>query len=160
MQNPLHSLTETDANEEGYKYHNGSKMSLHKSIEDVVWSGSSSGGARVFILADGHGGPGAAIFFVENIRDRVMHLLQWKDWDLENSKDRTLFQENLKNIFIETDNHYTILKFNQFSDWVPNDSNEKKPDDDGNLKRLNYRMYICTKYFDEWFSYKCKCRRF
>lgn len=134
---PMHVMTNSWSNEPGYKYLNGSKTSLHKSIEDVAWNGSSTNGSRVYILADGHGGADAAKYFVETISAAVLGLMDSKSWNLKLENDRTELIQDLTDIFIQADNDYTLLKYDQFSEWFPSYNVMKKPDDDGCTLVLN-----------------------
>lgn len=136
----LHDITATVSHEQGYKYINENRIQLHNSMEDVSWNGSSTNGSQIFILADGHGGAGAAEYFVRVLSEAVLELIESKTFDLALEKDRTELLLDLTNIFIQADNDYTLLKYDQFIEWSPEDTTLKKPDDDGCTLVLNIIM--------------------
>ena len=128
----------TTANERGYRYIGEEKkyQPLHPKIEDVSWPCSENNvaacGAQVFILADGHGGAGAAEYFVQLFSSALMVLLDSEPWDLCQMSDRCKLQNCIQKLFIESDIEYTRYKMDQFIKWKECQS-DSKPDDDGSL---------------------------
>lgn len=102
------------------------RMPLHQKCEDVhapplppdsTHSDSASGvhplnhnAYHLFVLADGHGGHGAAEWFVPRIREQVEELLRREDWEFSVEAQRCKFGEHITSIFSELDREYCDLK--------------------------------------------------
>ncbi|KAI9016805.1 hypothetical protein DFJ74DRAFT_678517 [Hyaloraphidium curvatum] len=72
---------------------------------------------HLFVLADGHGGHGAAEWFVPRIRDRVEELLRREDWEFSVEGHRCKFGEAITAIFAELDREYCDIKIAEFEAW-------------------------------------------
>ncbi|CAG8655992.1 26339_t:CDS:10 [Gigaspora margarita] len=101
--------------------------------------------ARLFCLADGHGGSGCSQFLIENIPDRVEKLLQELlqddhtiNFDDENTQN--LFKKWIKDLIKKLDDEYIDDKREKFRRWkhLRDQGNDSaKPDDDGATLIIN-----------------------
>ncbi|CAG8512752.1 16446_t:CDS:2 [Dentiscutata erythropus] len=101
--------------------------------------------ARLFCLADGHGGSGCSQFLIENVPDRVEKLLQELlqddhtiNFDDEDTQD--LFKKWIKDLIKKLDDEYIDDKREKFRRWkhLRDQGNDSaKPDDDGATLIIN-----------------------
>lgn len=132
-----HSTAWSVATEKGYRYTEANYEDIHADLEDVHFPSSLSEkqtalcGAKVYILADGHGGPGAARYLVPRLASAVLELLDslkqqqqqdmplsgTADWDFSCPKDRELLSTSIKALFLSLDKEYASYKTAQFKKW-------------------------------------------
>jgi len=143
-----HQIQWSAASETGYKAvpHTDSKEPLHEQCEDHSFpsvplssrtalaryseSSETASGARLFILADGHGGHKAPIYMIKEMKDRMMQLLDSQSWDF--GKQQHQFRLCVERIFQEIDQAYCDKKKNEYRYWVRNGRKQDlKPEDDG-----------------------------
>ena len=153
-----YELQSVEMSQRGYRVFNSTNIPLHDDIEDTGCSFTTDSGATVNILADGHGGPGAALFFTGQMKKSLMSLLDSAEWDLNNPQDRTRLEDQLSLIFIQLDSEYLKLKCMEFKNWFPSDASAK-PKDDGMYYILILRVYNDCEYYSKWISGQCKSWR-
>ena len=155
----FHSLTWSAAAQEGYRISpdkNRTRSKLHDGIEDMHYptlpndveaysvdaetldfpkiseSQVTSKGAKVFVLADGHGGPDAAKFFVPRIARDVLELLESREWDLAELQHRSDISMGIMTIFRIADAEYAATKVAQYQRWMEAGGiSSERPTDDG-----------------------------
>ncbi|KAJ1546297.1 hypothetical protein HK405_007226 [Cladochytrium tenue] len=104
----------------------GSRASLSSS------STFSSTGAKVFVLADGHGGVNAARFFVPRVRAEITRLVRSRDWDFSRSDDQDVFESEATRVCMSLDAEYCTMQLAVHKKWVAAGSApEERPADDG-----------------------------
>lgn len=175
----LHTITWKVDIEKGYKYSGVDRTyePIHPHIEDLHFPLSSDPetrhiaqcGAQIFAIADGHGGPGAAHYFVPRIAQGAIKILDSEPWDLSQDLDQERIASQLKQLFTSLDMEYGSNKMKQFIKWTeymekkkeqqenedPNQDLQskevelvEKPDDDGMFlfrkKNLIRRLYHGT----------------
>ncbi|KAJ3218149.1 hypothetical protein HDU67_006553 [Dinochytrium kinnereticum] len=72
---------------------------------------------RIMVLADGHGGVGAARFFVPRIRSAMQDLMQSKEWDFHLPLDQQEFRQKSRDIFLDLDAEYVAEKVASYRRW-------------------------------------------
>ncbi|CAG8459698.1 25934_t:CDS:2 [Gigaspora rosea] len=110
--------------------------------------------ARLFCLADGHGGSGCSRFLIENVPDRVEKLLQELlqddhtiNFDDENTQN--LFKKWIKDLIKKLDDEYIDDKREKFRRWkhLRDQGNDSaKPDDDGATLIINLFVGNCEDH--------------
>lgn len=108
----------------GYKLINNEILPIHDENEDVYFTDG-----KLFILADGHGGRNAPVFFVKESKIRVQALITSQIWNLDEASQRYNFEQLFTSLFVEMDEDFLELKRNEYALWM----SEKgpKPIDDG-----------------------------
>jgi serine/threonine protein phosphatase PrpC len=129
--------------QKGYKYTSQQRsvaVELHKEIEDSYFPLKSTPkseyvsihGDSIFILADGHSGHEAAMFFISQLSKKLLNLLNSRKYDFSSLLDQQTLSGQITEIFVELDNHYTSRKIEEYKRWVGAGSRPtEKPVDDG-----------------------------
>ncbi|KAI8924859.1 phosphatase 2C-like domain-containing protein [Entophlyctis helioformis] len=166
-----HSLTWSVASQEGYRITDAqtrARAKLHTCIEDVHFprldqqqappvtdphtrdfprlshSAMAKNGAKVFIVADGHGGHEAPHFFVGRVASNLLALLDARYWDLSLLEHRTALSAEVTSIFGILDAEYAAIKVAQYRAWVDaGAAQSKRPCDDG-------CTMVANIVFSEW----------
>ncbi|KAI9014995.1 phosphatase 2C-like domain-containing protein [Gaertneriomyces semiglobifer] len=161
---PFHNVRWSVAAEKGYRGTPAAKIPIHPELEDVHWpemadikdetdstyssqtSETTLCGAKIFILADGHGGAEAPKFFVANATRVIRSLLESRPWDFGNERDQNDFKKEVRTAFQILDASYGSRKVEEFRRW--NDGAQKgiKPVDDGCTLVVNilHGEYFCN----------------
>ncbi len=141
-QEPVAAVHWNVAQQKGYKYgnYNRVKSSLHPQIEDAYFPlketsehfFTSVWGDKVFFLADGHAGHEAPVFFITGLQKQILDILNKRKWFFGNVEDQTELMATLTEIYIALDEEYTLIKTQEYQQWVKNGNiPHQKPIDDG-----------------------------
>jgi hypothetical protein len=141
--------------QKGYKFaKNKTPLPLHPFIEDAYFPHKDTPleecvsiyDVRLFMVADGHAGHQAPLFFLKGLAIELMQLLNSKQWDFSMAQDQDTLRKNITRIYLQLDSEYTIIKTTEYKYWVANGSDPKqKPMDDGctmvvNLLQKNWLL--------------------
>ncbi|KAK5669717.1 hypothetical protein QVD99_004104 [Batrachochytrium dendrobatidis] len=163
-----HNLTWSVAAQEGYRISNPytrAQTKLHDHIEDVHFpamadqplpftydnetgdyprlarSLMASNGAKVFIIADGHGGAAAPRFFASRLAHDLLLLLDSREWDLSELDHRSSLSSDICAIFKLLDVEYASMKVAEYRAWMDAGMMpHNKPLDDGCTMVVNIVM--------------------
>ncbi|KAH6593954.1 hypothetical protein BASA50_007009 [Batrachochytrium salamandrivorans] len=154
-----HNLTWSVAAQEGYRIsdpYTRAQTKLHEYIEDVHFpamadqpfpfahddhtcdyprlarSFMAASGAKVFIIADGHGGAQAPRFFASRLAHDLLQLLDGRHWDLAILEHRSALSSDISSIFKLLDVEYASMKVAEYRSWLDLGMQpQTKPSDDG-----------------------------
>ena len=95
-------------------------------------------GDVLFLMADGHAGHEAPIFFIKRISQAVLSLLNERRWNFGDKESNAMLQERITLIYSEWDDEYTRVKITEYQEWVKYGSDPSlRPCDDGCTMILN-----------------------
>ncbi|KAI8802853.1 hypothetical protein BJ742DRAFT_831680 [Cladochytrium replicatum] len=95
-------------------------------------------GARVFVIADGHGGAEASRFFVVRSQQQVRELMDSREWDFSREEDREDFRAEIGRVCQMMDAEYCANKVAEYARWL--DAGKpvgSRPADDGATLVIN-----------------------
>ncbi|KNC99665.1 uncharacterized protein SPPG_05046 [Spizellomyces punctatus DAOM BR117] len=164
---PSHSVSWTVAAEKGYRktfgesfpFDGRGRTPIHLELEDVHWptqedqvtgtkaKPTTTSGAHVFVLADGHGGVEAPRFFVGGATRVVRSLLESRSWEFDKEEDRVAFRTEIHTAFQILDASYASRKVEEYRRWMDAGSDGKaRPVDDGCTLLVNVILngWICN----------------
>ncbi|KAJ3311286.1 hypothetical protein HDU76_003160, partial [Blyttiomyces sp. JEL0837] len=88
--------------------------------------------AKIFVLADGHGGVSAAKFFVPRARRAMQELMDSRLWDFDSDDDQNLFEQQAIETFRVMDAEYCATQVAAYRKWLDTGArHEERPMDDG-----------------------------
>lgn len=148
---PLFDICWSVAEERGYRYktNKNDRHHIHKEIEDFSFpsvqeyleSGgcrnvneATLSGAKLFIIADGHGGHEASRYFIARAKYLFAQLLDSCEWDFDQTAQQLEFKDKVVEMFHLMDQEYCQRKIEHYRVWTQSGkdtSSPLKPMDDG-----------------------------
>ncbi|KAJ3029632.1 hypothetical protein HK097_005742, partial [Rhizophlyctis rosea] len=115
----------------------GQRNALHPDLEDVLYIPTQhnpylhtvgDASFRIFALADGHGGRGAAEWFIKRVPLQVKEVLSSQSaWNLDNEVERNRLSDELKKAFLALDTEFCDMRK---ADYEAYKSSKRSPNAD------------------------------
>ncbi|KAI8894969.1 phosphatase 2C-like domain-containing protein [Globomyces pollinis-pini] len=86
---------------------------------------------KIFLVADGHAGHEAPLFFINGLATKLLALLNSNNWNFSIKSHQSQLISLITDIYQSLDDEYTLIKTLEYQEWCRQGSVGKKPMDDG-----------------------------